>query len=470
MEDKYSHIRVATEFCNLVKSTLGPRGMNKMILGSETILTNDGATIVNALKGGNPIVELLKSLAKSQEQNVGDGTTTSIILTGNLLSNALNLLEKGIHPTVIINGYNIAKMKSIEILNQKAENLDKERIIKTAFGTKITPDIANHLTKLLLNVKDIENLKLFKKNNDEPIKTELFNGYVFEGFTINDRMKSEVNGPIAILDFPVNMKFDRFNVTSADELEKASNFDTQYKKKIVDKLVELGVKGVFYTDTCPEFETLLTEAGMTGIVVFQRENIDGICKSLNAIAISSLDQIVPKHIGNGHIRYVKGLKGIIYIDGDMETLILRGNTSQFLDEMHRALDDAVSLLRHDLKSVIGAGAIEVEIAKELRELSKQVGGKEQLAIDKFIESIESLPIVLAENCGLDAIEILTLLKNQHANGNKDLGVDPYQGVSDARERGIFEPVLIKIHAISSAVNITNLILKLDGIYQGDLNK
>ena len=282
-------------------------------------------------------------------------------------------------------------------------------------------------------------------------------------------MVPEITGKIAVLDFPVNMKFDRFNVTSADELEKASTFDTDYKKKIVDKLVENDVKCIFYTDTTPEFETYLTDQGITGIVVFQRTNVDGICNSLGASAISSIEQINDKHFGEGHIKYIKGIKGTIYIDGQMETLILKGNTSQFLDEMHRALEDAVSLLRHDLKSVVGGGAVEIEIARAIREVSKKVGGKEQLAIDGFIEAIESLPSILAENCGLDSIEVLTLLKNLHNQGKTEMGVDPHAGVSDARERGIFEPVLIKVHAINSAVNIANLILKLDGIYQGDLD-
>ena len=467
MEDKYSHIRAAIEFCNLIRSTLGPRGMNKMVIsGNDTILSNDGATIITTLKGGNPIVELMKSLAKSQEEAIGDGTTTSVLFTGQLLSNALSLLEKGVHPTIIINGYNLAKIEAMNILSKIHQSESKEKIIKTCFGTKITKDISDKLTNLLLSVKDIENLKLFRKNNDNPLESEIYSGHVFEGFTINDRMKSEVDGNIAVLDFPVNMKFDKFSVTSANELEKATNYDTDYKKRIVDKLKELNVKCVFYTDTTPEFETYLTDQGITGIVVFARENVDGICNSTKATAISSLDQLNEHHLGNGHMKYVKGHKGTIYVNGDMETLILKGNTNQVLDEMVRAIQDAVSLLRHDLSCVIGAGAIEMEIAKELREVSKKVGGKEQLAIDKFIEAVESIPIILAENCGLDAIEILTLLKNLHNQGQTDMGVDPVLGISDAREREIFEPVLIKIHAINSAVNIANLILKLDGIYQG----
>ena len=467
MEDKYSHIRTAIEFCNLIRSTLGPRGMNKMVLSDVgNILSNDGSTIVNAIRGGNPIVELMKSLAKSQEEAIGDGTTTSVLLVGQLLSNALSLLEKGVHPTIIINGYNLAKMESLRGLSQIHFEASKEKIIKTCFGTKVTKDISEKLTELLLSVNDIDNLKLFKKNNANPLDSEIFKGCVFEGFTINDRMKSEVDGKIAVLDFPVNMKFDKFSVTSADELEKATNYDTDFKQKIVDKLKELNVECVFYTDTTPEFETYLTDKNITGVVVFARENVDGICRSTKAVAISSLDQLNENHLGSGHVKYVKEPpKGMIYVNGDMETMLLKGNTIQVLDEMLRAIQDAVSLLKHDLKCVVGAGAVELEIAKGLREFSKQVGGKEQLAIDKFIESIESIPIILAENCGLDAIEILTLLKNLHLT-NVDMGVDPVLGVSDAREREIFEPVLIKIHAINSATNIANLILKLDGIYQG----
>jgi len=467
MEDKYSHIRSAVEFCNLVRSTLGPRGMNKMVIsGTDTILSNDGATIVQSIKGGNPIVELMKSLAHSQEEAIGDGTTTSVLLAGQLLSNALSLLEKGLHPTIIINGYNLAKVEALRGLSEMHFSAAKEKIIKTCFGTKITRDISNKLTELLLSVKDIDNLKVFKKNNSNPLDSEIFNGCVFEGFTINDRMKDEINGKVAVLDFPVNMKFDKFSVTSASELEKATNYDTDYKQRIVDKLVELGVECVFYTDTTPEFETYLTDKNITGVVVFARENVDGICRSTKAVAVSSLDQLNESHLGLGHVKYVKEPPhGMIYVNGDMETLLLKGNTSQVLDEMLRAIQDAVSLLKHDLECVVGAGAIELEIAKGLREFSKQVGGKEQLAIDKFIESLESIPIILAENCGLDAIEILTLLKSLHQT-NPDMGVDAVLGVSDAREREVFEPVLIKIHAINSATNIANLILKLDGIYQG----
>jgi len=470
MDNKYDHLNLAISFSDLVRTTLGPRGMNKMIIdeaNNSMIMTNDGANIINSVKGGHPIMELFKSLAKSQEEAIGDGTTTATILAGQLLQNALTLLNKGLHPTTIINGYNLAKIESMKFLEKSKEPGDKEKIIKTAFGTKLTSDIITHLTKLVLKVKDYENLQVFKMNNSNPLESELFLGTIFEGFTLNDRMKSEVTGKIAVLDFPVSMKYDNFQITSADELKKAQNLDSNYKKEIADKLKSLDIGCVFYTDTTPEFETFLTDYGITGVVVNRRDNIDAICNAVKATSVASVDQIDERHTGNGHVKYKKGKTGLIYVDGEIETLVIKGSTNQVLDEIMRALDDVISLLRHELDMVIGAGAIEIEVANHLREFAKQVGGKEQLAIEKYCEAVESIPLILAENCGLDAIEVLTTLKTLHSSGQKDMGVDIGIGISNARERCIFEPVLIKIHAINSATNVANLILKLDKILLGN---
>ena len=466
------HINFAVEFANLVRSTLGPRGMNKMVIDQGKILcmTNDGATIIGSMKGGHPIISLFKELAKSQEELIGDGTTTTVILAGQLLQNAMELMNKGIHPTCIINGYNIAKLNSFAFLNQVKEYTEVEKIIRTSFGTKLTDDIVDHLTRIILNIEKPLELKLLCMPNEDPLRSELFKGFVFQGFTINDLMKDDITGRIAVLDFPINWKMDKFTVTSADEMEKVQKMDAKFKKDIVDKLKILNVKWIFFTDTTPEFESYLNDAGITGVVVFNRDFIDNICKASGAIPCAGIDQITDKHIGSGQVRYVKqksGVNGLIYVDGNFETLILRGNTEQFLNEMKRAVDDVCSLLRNELAVVVGAGAIEIELAKYIRSNSKKFGGKEQMAMDKFAESLEVIPTIIAENAGLDAINVLTALKNIHEK-EKDYGVDVELGISNARDRGIFEPVLIKLSAINSATNIANAILKLDGILQGEM--
>jgi archaeal chaperonin len=471
---KYQHIQFAVEFAELVKTTLGPRGMNTMVVDDSkgsAIITNDGATIVNSLKSGNQIVELFKGLARAQELAVGDGTTTAVILSGQLLSNALILLNKGVHPTIIMGGYELARSESMKFLKEKAEEGDRLNIIKTSFGTKLQAEVISKLTELMLSVKNPKELKVYPLGNCDSLDSEIFKGYVFGGFTINDRMKDEITGKIAVLDFPVNWKMNNYTVTSADEMEKVQNLDSKFKKDIVEKLKELGVVWVFYTDTAPEFETYLTEAGISGVVCHRREDLDGICKAVKSVSCASLDQIKESHIGTGHVKYEKqliGNSGSIYVDGDIETLILRAQTSQVLDEEMRACDDVIRLLKHDLKQVTGAGAIEIELSLHLRDFSKNVGGKMQIAVEKFADSIESIPTTLAENCGLDAIDVITTLKTLHAQGNKDLGIDIFEGISDAKKRGVVEPVLIKTYAIGSATAVAYQILKIDKVIGGEL--
>ena len=340
-EEQIKNINFAIGIANLVKTTLGPRGMNKMVISDGKIkcMTNDGATIIGNLRGGNPIVELFKQLAQSQEEVVGDGTTTATIFAGQLLENALSLVNKGIHPTTIINGYSLAKMRAIEFINKTKRYADLDKIIKTSFGTKLPKEIIEHLTSLLLRVKDPINLKMMKIANRSPLESELFEGWVFQGFTINDRMKDQFEGKIAVMDFPISLKMDKFSVTSAEEMEKIQEKDTDMKKRIVEKLKENNVGWIFYTDTTPEFESYLTDAGITGVVIWDRSVIDNICKACNAVAISGINQIEAKRIGDGKVRYIKSSNvkdnsGLIYLSGNFETLVLKGSTEQFLEEMN----------------------------------------------------------------------------------------------------------------------------------------
>ncbi len=463
-ENKYSHIQLAINFSDLIRTTLGPRGMNKMVIGNPTIHSNDGATIIQSINSNDPIIQLFKELAKSQEEAIGDGTTTSVILAGQLLSNALSLLNKGLHPTTIINGYSLAKVETMRKLNSLKKKGDKEKIINTTFGSKIPQDLINHLRKLLLSIKDYENLKIHKVPNSDPLFSKKFSGFVFEGFTLNDRMEKIIEGKIAVMDYRTNVEASNVQVNTAKGLEDMNDYDRNYKREIVNKLVEKKVNCLFYTDTNPEFEAYLTEKGITGIVVFERANIDGICEALDLMATSNIDNIFLKE---GKVEYKKPNQ--IFVHGDSETLILHGSTVQTLNEIERAVHDVVSLFKHEIDTVTGAGAVEIELSNNLTEFAKNVGGKEQLAIEKYAEALESIPLIIAENAGLDAIQVLTALKTMHKE-NPDMGVDVIKGVSDASIRGIVDPVLVKIFAINSATNVANLILKTDKILIGENEK
>ena len=473
VEDKYTHIRQAIEFTNIVKCTLGPRGMNIMLVDNgKKIITNDGATIMKTLKGGHPILDLFKDLAKSQEVAVGDGTTSAMIISGALLANALQLIEKGIHPTIIIKGYDMARAKADEIIDISQVEGSKREIINTAFGSKITAGIKKHLVDIVLEVKDFENLKLIKLVNEDPLASELYKGLIFEGFTLNDRMPKSAKGKIPVLDFKTNMSTDKFQVNKASEMLLVEAERKNYIKKIAKTLKDLDVKCVFYTDTNPDLENYFTDYGIMGIVDNARGNIDNICNAIGASAAPSLE-FIEKCLGSGKVEYKKGKtdrKGMIFTEGNFETLVLKGPTSQTLDEIERSVHDVIGLMKNSLDVVIGAGAIEVEISKEILKYAKTVGGKEQLAIEKFADAMESIPLILAQNCGLDAIEILTKIKSEHENKYEKIGVDEDRGYSNAMIRGVVEPIAVKKHAINSAVNVCNLIIKTDKLLLADGEK
>ena len=458
-ENKYSHIQLAINFSDIIRSTLGPRGMNKAVVsGDDAIFTNDGASIIQAIPS-DPIINLFKGLARSQENAIGDGTTTATILVGQFLSNALSLINKGIHPTTIINGYSLAKVHCMKALDEIKEVGDNSKIINTAFGSKVSSDIVEHLKSLILKVKDYEKLQIHKIIDSDPLVSKLFNGYIFDGFTISDTTPAEFQGNIAFLDYRTSPEAADMKISDVDQLKKINEYDRDYKKDIVDRLVECGVGLLFFSDTNPEFETALVEKGIVGIVV-TRPDKDSILRTLGLTATSDIKNI---YVKKGKVEYVKPQK--IFVTGDTETLVLNGPTPEVLDEIQRAVHDVVSLFKHETDTVVGAGAIEIELAKGVRELAKKVGGKEQLAIEKYAESLEAIPLILAENCGLDSIQVLTLLKTLHET-DSDAGVDPIEGVSNARERGIMDPALVKIHAINSATNVANLILKTDKLLNG----
>ena len=467
-EPKFNYIKLGIDISNLVRSTLGPRGMNKMLVnGDEVILTNDGATIMKNTKIENPIGGLFKKLAEGQEKAIGDGTTTALILTGQLLEKAMELLNKNVHQTTIIKGYNLARDKCIEHLIKSQYAGEKEDLILTTFGSKINKKLAIHLASLLKEA-DRKKLKIFKKKNSDPLSSQIIRGYAFEGYTINERMPIEAEGNVAVLELRSNLEFSKIQASNASDLEDIENKQKEFMRNIADKLEKENVKICFYSDTNPLFENYLTKKGIMSVVAYARDHIDNICLVTGATAIQDPAEEFKESVGLGRCFYDKECATIILKNkgSKIQTLLLGGQTDNTLDETARAVDDVMGILRHDTMVVTGAGSIETELSLMLEEFAKRVGGKEQIAIRKFAEAMESIPLILAENCGLDAIETLTLLKTEHNNGKKTMGVDEQLIISSAEERGIIEPSILKINAINSANDVACIILKLDQILQG----
>lgn len=468
MDNKYQYLQLGIQFGELVKATLGPKGMNKLVMHqSGPILTNDGATIIKNLKIDNPIGTMFRNLAESQEKAVGDGTTTSVLICAQLLENAINLLDKGMHRINIIKGYEMARHAAINYLDTTNTKPDKEQVMRTTFGSKISPKISDHLTKLILKANP-ENLRIYKQDNKDPMKSELINGFAFSGYTINDRVPNEATGRVAVLDLTTNMENAKMSVQTSEELEKVNKTFRRFKKSIVDKLQELDVKILFYTDTNPELESYLADAGIFSVVNYKRDELDNVCKATGATSISDPDIIDERHIGYAKAVYERDSRTIFVTDkrSKLKTLILKGSTKQVLDETERAVDDVLGVLRNLGPVVPGAGATEISLSLLLKKHAPKIGGKEQLAIEKFAEALEIIPLQLAKNCGLDATKILAGLKTLHEKGENVMGVDEIYEVSNALDRGVVEPIHLKKHAINSATDVANLILKLDDIYRG----
>lgn len=468
---KNQYIQLAINFSDLVRTTLGPKGMNKLVLGKNPVMTNDGATIIKSINADDPISLMFKNLAKNQEQAVGDGTTSTTILAGQFLSQALELLNKGMHRVTIINGFNLARNAALYKLNELAIEEDKKKIVLTTFGSKIPKDFSEKLANLIEGV-DTKNLKMHQLENEDPSETEIIKGFAFEGFTVNDRMPKEAEGKIAVLDLTTNMENAKMAVQTSEELVKVNQQFRKFKKDIVNKLKENQVKVLFYSDTNPELESLLTQADIMAVVTYDRVKLDSICKTTGANAIADPESDYSQFVGYGKVRYLEGKKTIIVENENspVSTLILRGQTKELLDETHRAVDDVIGVLKNmgegKKNKIVGAGAVEVQLSLFLKEYAKQIVGKEQAAVEKYAEALESIPLILAQNCGLDAMDILSKLKSAHVSGLITLGVDDVKGISCAKERGVLEPLKLKTHAISSATDVANLILKLDDVYKG----
>lgn len=454
----HPHIDTIINLADTVKSTLGPKGMNKLVITSIPIMTNDGATIIKNLKHPHPLFSALKNLASSQEETVGDGTTTTCILLAELLRGAKVLIEKGMHPVTIIDGYNLCKHALINHLNSNHLEPDLKNIILTTFGSKIDREFAKQLSDLI----EVEMEIYSQKGDPSAMKV---NGYAFDGFTINDQMPKEAEGKIAILNLRPIIESSKVEVHNAKDLMEVENYKHQVRKDIVDKLIESNVQALFTNDTDEIFNTLLTKANIMTVWTGDLSKLVKIAKSCGGTISTHVEDGC---IGEGKVIFEKN-PNRVYIESDkstIRTLIFKSPTEQTIEEVKLSIHDVQGVLKSTTGQVYGGGAIEMQLSKMLRENMSFVNGKEQIAVEKYAEALESIPMTLAKNCGFDQIDILSKLRVLH-NKSNDMGVDPVSLISSARSRNLVEPVNVKISAINNATELANLVLKMDDIYQGE---
>jgi thermosome len=498
-----NNIMAAKIVAETVRTTLGPKGMDKMIVDSlgDITITNDGVTILEEMQIEHPAAKMLVEVAKTQEEQVGDGTTTAVVFAGELLKNAERLLDQEIHSTVIAKGYRMAAERSQIILNKMAEpiSIKDEGLLKQIAITAMTgkgaeaskeklADITVKAVKQVMenNVFNMNDIKLEKKVGDGTEDSELIQGILLDKERVHPGMPKTVkNARIALLDAALEIKNTeieaKIQVTDPSQLQAFMDQEEAMLKRMVDTVIKSGANVVVCQKGIDDMaQHFLAKAGIYAVRRVKRSDLESLARATGGKIVTSLKDlskddlgaagiVEEQTIGDEQMTYVKECKNAKAV-----TFLVRGGTQHVVDEVERAVKDAIGDISASLKVgkvVAGAGAVEIALARELRRFATSLSGREQLAVNSFADSIEIIPRTLAENAGLDPIDMLTDMKSKHDKGMKWAGVDVFTGkVVDAWKAGVIEPLKTKTQAVKSASEVAEMILRIDDVIAGSGGK
>jgi len=490
-----NNILAARIIADIVKTTLGPKGMDKMLVDStgNIIVTNDGVTILEEVQLDHPAAKMIAEIAKTQENEVGDGTTTVVMLAGKLLENAEKLLDKKIHPTVIIKGYKLAADKAKSILQQEISiPVDNKEILKQIAMTAMTgkgaesnrEQLANMIVSSIDQVAsgkdiDMDSIKIIKQKGHSIEDSELVNGIVLDKEAANEFMPRKIeNAQILMVDFPIEIRNPeteaKISVSTPEQLQQFIVSEEFALKEMTSRIINSGAKVVFCQKGIDDVaQYFFSKAGVMAYRRVAKSDMEKMARATSGKIVSSLQEIRKEDLGFAAVveqvknsedtmTYVRGCKNPKSV-----TLLLRGSTDHVLDEVERAVRDGlgdVSAAFKDGKVVSGGGAVEMELAKRLRKFAKTLEGREQLAVEEFASALEYVPETLAENAGLDPVNIMTELKQKHELGQARDGINLFVNkVEDCLAAGIVEPVRVKLQAVASSSEVATMILRIDDV-------
>ena len=496
-EAQSGNIAAAMAVANAVRSTLGPRGMDKMLIDSigDIVITNDGATILKEMDIGHPAAKMMVEVAKTQDDEVGDGTTTAVVLAGELLKNAESLLAKKVHATVIAEGYRHAATKAVEILNgiaitvKPTDTAMLKKIADTAISgknsdvskEKLCAIVVTAITRVIEpdGTVDISHVTVEKKVGGSVDDSALVEGMVIDKERAHPAMPKEVkNAKILLINAAIEFKKTevkaKINISRPDQVQAFIDEDEQMVHTMADKVVASGANVVFcqkgIDDTAQHY---LVKAGVLAVRRVKKSDMENLSRATGASIVNSIDAITKNDLGTAGLVEEKKLSGeeMIFVSGCKNpkavSIIVRGGTEHVVDELERAIHDAlmvVSVVIKDKKVVAGGGAPEVEISLQLRRSASEEIGRSQLAIEAFASAMEIIPRSLAENSGLDPIDMLVALRAAHEAGKKNFGLDVDAGQpADMLKAGVVEPLRVKTQAINSAAEAAIMILRIDDV-------
>ncbi len=510
-EAQRNNIQAAKLISEIVRTSLGPRGMDKMLVDSlgDVTITNDGATMLKEIDVQHPAAKMLVEVSKATDNEVGDGTTSAVILAGALLEKAEELISKDVHPTVIVDGYMKALDKALQVLDHIAEKIDPSskadllKVATTSMMTKLVSDDAPHLAQLVVDaviqvaeptekdgVKtykvDIDNVKVEKKAGGSLVDTKLISGIVLDKEVVHSAMPKRIEGAkIALINSPLEIEKTEFSaeirINDPDQMQKFLEEENNILKGMVEKIENSGAnvlvcqKGI--DDVAQHY---LARAGVLAVRRVKESDMTKLAKATGARIVTNLDDLSSKDLGQAKLAEERKIEEDkwVYIEGCKNpkavTILVRGGSQRVVDEAERALHDALMVTKDVVETpsiVAGGGAPEVEIASKVREWAQKLSGREQLAALRFADAVETIGIILAENAGMDPIDTQVELRARHGKGEKWAGVDALSGkVANMWNKSVIEPKAVKAQILKAATESASMILRIDDVIAASKNK
>ncbi len=506
-EAQRNNIAAAKLIAEIVKTSVGPRGMDKMLVDSlgDVTITNDGATMLKEIDVQHPAAKMLVEVSKATDNEVGDGTTSAVILAGALLEKAEELIDKGVHPTVIVEGYNKAARKAVEFLGEFAEKIsptNKEWLIKiarTSMQTKLVSREAQELAEIVVAAAtqvaektgttykvDLSNIKVEKKPGGSLKDTKLIMGFVLDKEVAHSGMPRKIeNAKIAIVNAAFEIEkteFDaKLNISDPSMMKKFLDEETHMLKDMVDKVVAIGANVLICQKGLDDIaQHYLAKAGILAVRRVKESDMTNLAKATGARIANNFEDLSVKDLGYAALveeRKIEQDKWV-FIEGTKNpkavTILVRGGTQRIVDEADRSLHDALMVTKDVIEKpaiVAGGGAPEAEMATRILKWTDTLTGREQLAAQKFAEALETIPIALATNAGLDPIDTMVEIRAKHAEGGKWFGIEAKQGkVTDMHKENVIEPLAVKEQIIRSATEAACMILRIDDVIASGKSK
>jgi len=499
-EALHTNIMAAKVVAESVKSSLGPKGMDKMLVDSfgDVTITSDGRTILDEMDIQHPAAKMMVEVAKTQDNETGDGTTTAVIISGELLNKAEELIEKSVHPTIIIDGYRKAQEKALETLEKIAISIDPtsqdypKRVAMTSMASKLVAEhreyLADLAVKSILAVAekegdkykaDVDDVKVEKKTGESIRDTQLVQGIILDKDVSHSGMPKRVEkAKIALLDSPLEIEkteFDaKINIESPEQMEAFLKQEEDMLRQMVEKIEKTGANVVLCEKGVDDMvQHFLARKGIMAVRRIKKSDIEKLSKATGGKIVSNLDAMTSADLGYANLVEERkvGEDKMTFVEGCKHpravTILIRGATERIIAEAERSIHDALCVVRdvvEEPKIVAGGGAPELEVSRSLKKYAETLPGREQLAVKSFADALEAIPITLTENAGLDPIDVLSELRSRHEKGETWAGIEVNTGkVQDMSKVGVYEPLAVKKQIIKSGTEAATMILKIDDV-------